>query len=171
VNIMETLSEPVLAIMSRPVVAIDADAKVSKVLQLAAREHIHHFPIVERGALVGFVCTCDLEDARADAVVSSFSKRDVVTIPSYETAENAARLMRERAVGSVVVTGAGGICGIVTREDVARYPELASLLEEGRCAACGARAHLRPGPDGAFLCSDCGARARGDNWFDLGAGD
>lgn len=168
---METLSEPVLAIMTRPVLSIEADAKVSKVLELSEREHVHHFPIVERGALVGFVCTCDLNDARADAAVSSFAKRDVVTIASWERAERAAELMRERAVGSVVVTGAGGVCGIVTREDVARYPELARLLEDGRCAACGARTHLRPGPDGAFLCADCGSRAHGDNWFDIGAGD
>ena len=157
--------------MSRPVLAVEATCKVSKVLQLAEREHVHHFPIVECGALVGFVCTCDLDDARADAAISSLSKRDVVTIPPWESAENAVRLMRERAVGSVVVAGASGVCGIVTREDVSRYPDLANLLEEGRCAACGSRAHLKPGPDGAFLCSDCRGRAHDDDWFEIGAGD
>lgn len=168
---MEIRTEPVLSIMTRPVLTIDADAEVSTVLTLAAREHVHHFPIVDRGTLIGLVCTCDLEEAQADAVASSFSKRDVVTIPGWESTEKAARLMRDHAVGSVVVTGVGGVCGIVTREDITRYPELASLLEEGRCAACSCRAHLRPGPDGAFLCAECSQRAKGDDWFDLGVGD
>jgi hypothetical protein len=75
-------------------------------------------------------------------------------------------------VGSIVVVDDDGVCGIVTREDLVQAdPELDQLLFEARCVACGARRHLRPGPDGQCLCRSCQTRARDSDWCALDVGD
>jgi predicted transcriptional regulator len=161
----------VYEIMSVPVVVIAPERRVSDVFELSRRSDVHHFPVVEGGSLVAFVCTCDLRDAAPDMPVSAFA-RSAVTISATSSAEDAARLVARRAVGSVVVIDDREVAGIVTREDLARLaPELAPLLAEGHCAACNSSKHLRPGLDAAFLCTSCLDRARQDNWFDVGVGD
>jgi CBS domain-containing protein len=162
----------VFEIMSMPVVVIAPERRVSDVFELSRQSDVHHFPVVEGGSLLAVVCTCDLHDAAPDMPVSAFARSDVVTISATSSAEDAARLMAWRAVGSVVVVDGLEVAGIVTREDLARLaPELAGLLVEAYCAACKTSKHLRPGPDGAFLCTSCLDRARQDNWFDAGVGD
>ncbi len=168
---METESESVSEVMSQPVVVIGPDLPVSEVFALAERRRIHHFPIVEAGSLLGFVCTCDLRDAEPAQPVRAYARRDAATIAPTCSAADAARLMAERAVGSALVVGPEGIRGIVTREDLQGRAEAKALLAEGHCAACSSVKHLRPGPDGAFLCIECSERAHGDNWFETGLGD
>jgi CBS domain-containing protein len=159
-------------LMSAPAVTIDPDMRVENVLDLAEQRAVHHFPIVEHGALVGLVCTCDLRDALPHSCAMERSHQHVVTISPDGKAEDAARLMAREAVGSVVVVGSEGIVGMITREDVARSaPELASLMAEGHCSACGTRHHLHPGPNDTFLCSDCLERGTEDPWFDTPALD
>jgi CBS domain-containing protein len=168
---METLAETVSEIMSQPAVVIGPDWNVADVVALSERRNVHHFPIVERGELVGIVCTCDLRDAEPAKAVSSYARRDVATIRPERSATDAARLMAERAVGSAVVVGPDGVYGIVTRGDLLARADSGPLLAEGHCVCCQDVKHLRPGPDGTFLCVDCAERARGDNWFDTGVGD
>jgi predicted transcriptional regulator len=168
---MELLTETVSDVMTQPAFVIGPDWPVADVFELAERRQVHHFPIVERGSLVGFVCTCDLRDADPFAIVKSFARREVTTIAPTSSAADAARLMAERAVGSAVVVGPEGIYGIVTRQALQDLADAKSLLAEGYCAACGSSEHLRSGPDGAHLCVECGERAHGENWFDTGVGD
>jgi acetoin utilization protein AcuB len=171
VNVMQPITESVADIMSQPALVIDPDWAVSEVFWLSELKQIHHFPIVDRGALVGIVCTCDLRDARPEDRVRFHARRDVATIASTRNAADAARLMAERAVGSAVVVDLEGIRGIVTRGDLQSRAGAKHALAEGHCAACATHQHLRPGPDGAYLCADCTERAAGDNWFDTGVGD
>ena len=72
-------------------------------------------------------------------------------------ASDAAGLMKLHGVGSVVVVADDGeLRGIVTREDLVRgSPELEQQIAELRCAVCGVRRHLRPGPNGICLCLRC----------------
>jgi CBS domain-containing protein len=168
---MEIETESVSDVMSQPVVVIGPDWAVSEVFAQAERRHIHHFPIVEAGSLVGFVCTCDLRDAEPGQAVLAYARRNTTTIAPTRSVADAARLMAERAVGSAVVVGPEGIRGIVTREDLQDRAEAEALLGEGHCAACSSVKHLRGGPDGAFLCIECSERAHGDNWFETGLGD
>jgi CBS domain-containing protein len=162
---------PIAEQMQRPVYAITPDTRVAEVFSVAERLHVHHFPIMHDGKVVGVVCTCDLLEAPPDAQISGWARRDVVTLDPTGTAEQAAALMRDEDVGSVVITDAARPCGIVTREDLARDPKLALTLDEGHCSACGARKHLRRGPNDLFLCVDCSQRARADSWYDTGGGD
>lgn len=147
--------------MSLPVVTVGPDAQVQEVLAIAGSKGVHHFPVVADGKLVGIVCTCDLQDLSSTARVMQAAWRFVVTLPHDSMLSDAARLMALHGVGSIVVMDDGKVDGIVTREDViAAAPELEQLLWQARCAACGTRCHLRPGPDGKCICQDCQVRAR-----------
>lgn len=157
--------------MSLPVVTVGPDAKVQEVLALADSTHVHHFPIVEAGKLVGIVCTCDLQELSPEAKVMEAAWRFVVTVPHDSLLSDAARLMALHGVGSIVVMNDARIGGIVTREDCVRAaPELEQLLWDARCVACGSRFHLRPAQDGHCICQDCKVRARDGGWLDLGGG-
>ena len=158
--------------MSLPVVTIAPDARAADVLALAQTKGVHHFPIVEEGKLVGIVCTCDLQELGADAKVLQVAWRHVITLRPGDSVSDAARLMALHGVGSIVVSDEGGVCGIVTRAELIRAdPELDRLLLEARCVACGARSHLRPGPQGQCLCQSCQARAKAGAELDVGGGD
>jgi CBS-domain-containing membrane protein len=90
--------------------------------------------------------------------------RHVVTLTPGGSLAEAARLMALHGVGSVVVVDASGVCGIVTREDLARANDrLEHLLLPARCASCGARRHLRPASDGQCICQTCQAAANSGN--------
>jgi CBS domain-containing protein len=169
---MQPILTSVAEVMSMPVTAIGPESSAQQVLALAESEGVHHFPILEAGKLIGIVCTCDLEDLHPEVRVLQVAWRHVVTLPPEGTLPDAARMMTMHGVGSIVVVDDEGLCGIVTREDLVNAdPELDNLLFEARCAACGARSHLRPGPDGQCLCRSCQARANDSNWFELGGGD
>lgn len=51
--------------------------------------------------------------------ISSYCRRDVVTVDQNETIQNAASLMAERGVGCILVTGAGRPWGMLTDRDLA----------------------------------------------------
>ena len=157
-------------IMSSPPVVVAPESRVVDVIALAEGLGVHHFPIVEGGALVGFVCTCDLADAAPSARVSAFSRPHVVTVSEATELPDAARALAENAVGSAVVVHHEAVTGIVTRNDISAAG-FGAWVAEARCNACHASSHLRPGPDGEYLCVDCHERSRADDWFDAGVGD
>ena len=146
-------------VMSRPVVVIGPHARAADVLAVAESKHIHHFPVVHAGKLVGFVCTCDLAQAAPRDAVMPFAWHYPATVSPSCPLPDAAQLLLLHGVGSFVVVDPGGIRGIVTCDDLRRAsPELEALLEPARCVACGAGAHLRPGSDGKPLCMRCKPR-------------
>ena len=150
--------------MSHPLVVISPERTCGEILELAAREQIHHFPIAEGSRLIGFVCTCDLREAPLDASVAQFGSHYPVTVSAGCSVLDAAWLMLLSSVGSLVIADQRGPRGIVTSEDLrAADAEAARVLEAARCVHCGAGTHLRPALDGRWLCIDCKQRlARGD---------
>lgn len=159
-------------VMSKPVVVVPPHSRVDQVLELSSERGMHHFPIVDRDELVGLVCTCDLREEEPHATVGTLVRRSVVTLSVESSLDDAARVMARHAVGSAVIVDATRVMGIVTREDLfAVDAELAAMLSEGHCAACGTARHLRPSIGGAYLCADCTERAKADDWFDTGEGD
>jgi len=169
---MTPATEMVSQFMHQPVVTVGPAASVEEVLALAREKGIHHIPITQRGKLLGLVCTCDLNAALPTLPVLHLARRNVVTALPDCSAGDAARLMMTNAVGSVVICNRDGVWGIVTRSDLAQArPELASLLAEAQCAACGTSEHLRLGPGETFLCATCAERASASHWFDDGCGD
>jgi CBS domain-containing protein len=51
--------------------------------------------------------------------VADVMTRDVISVDITDTAEEAARLMRENATGDVIVTDSGSVTGILTDRDIA----------------------------------------------------
>ena len=160
-------------LMKEPVISVDRATQVFDALQVARDHGIHHLAVTRDHALCGIVCTCDLREAALNAPVRTVTQVDVVTLDHAASIEQAATLMIERRVGSVLVTNGGAKpVGIVTRRDIgSRGTELANLMSACRCAACGSIDHLRIARDGDYICASCLDRADPDGWFDLGAGD
>jgi predicted transcriptional regulator len=160
-------------LMNRPVISVRSVMQVFDALQVARDHGIHHLAVSDDDALCGIVCTCDLRDAALNIPVGNVMHRNVVTLDRHANVRQAAELMLERSVGSVLVTNGGSNpIGIVTRQDIrAMSPELSDLIAACRCAACGSMEHLRIARDGDYICTSCLERASPDGWFDLGAGD
>ncbi|MFZ5891106.1 MAG: CBS domain-containing protein [Myxococcota bacterium] len=158
--------------MRQPVVEIEPETRVGRVMQLAAEMRIHHFPIVRDGALLGVVCTCDLAHARPETGVLQLARRSVATIAPNRPARDAAQLLHDRGVGSVVVTRGTSICGILTRQDLVEdNAEFAHLLESEHCDVCKKQKHLRRTSNGGYLCAACEERAQERRWMGVGASD
>lgn len=168
---MSATNPIVSELMHQPLLSVGPGASVDEVMALAKSKGIHHVPIVQEGKLLGMVCTCDLGAARKDLRALQMARRQVITVLPDCPASDAAKLMLDNAVGSLVVSNRDGLWGIVTRHDLVHADEkLAEILAEGHCAACQSTHHLRPGPGDTFLCVHCAERAAASHWFDEGGG-
>jgi CBS domain-containing protein len=164
---MAAAPQIVSEIMHQPLASVGPGASVAEVITLTETAGIHHVPIVKAGKLLGLVCTCDLDGAGNQLKALQLARRQVVTVKPDCSTTDAAQLMREHAVGSLVVSNRDGLWGIVTRHDLMKADtELAKLLAELHCVACGSTHHLRQGPDDAYLCVTCSQRATATHWFD-----
>jgi CBS domain-containing protein len=157
-------------VMHRPLIALQLYDTVEAALATAREHGIHHFPVCNHDAVVGMVCTCDLQNAALKQPVGSVM-RPAVTIPASRSARDAAVLMQAADVGSILVIDyQGSPCGIVTRSDLNGEPPIAALLEDCRCEACGSIHHLHR-YDGRRLCFSCSERALEPQAFETGGGD
>ena len=64
------LEGPVEAIMTSPVITVEPSTTIDEALALMTRRRFRHFPVVEDGALVGFISIGDLVKTRIDEVES-----------------------------------------------------------------------------------------------------
>jgi len=163
---------PISRVMKQPVVCVESVMNVIDALQVAKDHNIHHLVVMANDTLQGVVCTCDLRDASLTTPVEAVMHRDVATVTPDASPHEAAELMVNRRVGSVIVTKGQRPVGVVTRLDLSEHdPVIRELISECKCAACGSHQHLRSGTDGEYLCVSCLDRASPDGWFDLGTGD
>jgi acetoin utilization protein AcuB len=138
-------------------------------LALAGERGIHHLPVVDADALVGVVCTCDLRAAKPDSVVTEVMKKPALTLDAEREALEAAALMAERGVGSIVVVRDDRPLGIVTRGDLLeRVPESQAVMGASECECCGLTRHLRTNEYGQTLCIYCYDRGHDGDWYDTG---
>jgi CBS domain-containing protein len=161
---------PLTQVMRRPLITLRPYHTVTDALGLAREHGVHHFPVCDHEAVVGMVCTCDLQEAAQDQVVGNIL-RPPVTLTADRSAADAATLMKAADVGSVLVMDANGCpCGIVTRGDLNGEPPLAAILEDCRCEACGSVRHLQRYRE-RRLCFSCRERALEPQAFETGGGD
>jgi hemerythrin-like domain-containing protein len=147
---------PLARMMDGPLVTIADDTHVSSALLIARVEQVHHLPVVRGSTLVGMACTCDLHEAAPDTLVSDWMSRPVITLDARATAMDAALVMNQHAIGSVIVTVDGHPSGIVTRGDLLRVDRsIEDVLTLARCECCGLTRHLRVDDAGATLCMYC----------------
>jgi len=123
--------------MTRDVVTIAPDARLSDALALMRARHVHRLPVVQNGALVGIVSEKDLlyatpsheapmswveASAHASAMnVSSVMRTDVITVCTDCPIEMAAAIMADHDIGALPVVerpGSQMIAGIITETDI-----------------------------------------------------
>ncbi len=132
-----------------------AHSLLMSVQELARKNGVHHVPVMHSDRLVGVVCTCDMMLAPPDTQVGEIMKEPITMSPD-RSIEEAAQLMKDRAVGSVVLVNGELPCGIVTRGDVfAHAPGAALAADLPRCSCCGIARHLRTNEEGTTLCIFC----------------
>jgi CBS domain-containing protein len=153
-------------LVGQELVAARPELTATEALALATDNQIHHLPVMDGELLAGFVCTCDLRAATPSASLSDVMRTPVLTLDVDSTTRDAATLMSENAVGSVIIVEEGRPVGIVTRGDlVARWPEADDLA---RCECCGLTRHLSANRFDQVLCVYCHERSEPDDWFELG---
>ena len=65
-----SLSKPVREVMTAPAITASPDTPVEEALDVMTRRRIRHLPVVENGAMCGFVSIGDLVKAQLDVVES-----------------------------------------------------------------------------------------------------
>jgi acetoin utilization protein AcuB len=116
----------VSAVMSQPVVTLEARKQVRSAAELMRTRRFRHLPIVEKGRLAGIISDREVspDDRRSLAEVMH---RRVITASPGMPVEEAAALMLENKIGCLpVVDAAGALVGIVTESDL--FALLARML-------------------------------------------
>jgi signal-transduction protein with cAMP-binding, CBS, and nucleotidyltransferase domain len=98
---MSTLT--IAQVMRTPLFFISSKTRCAEVLAQAEARHIHHFPVVEQGRLIGFVCTCDLSHADAQELVMRHAWHYPATVSPRCPASEAARLLLLHGVGTLIL--------------------------------------------------------------------
>lgn len=120
-------------VMVSPILTITGDRPMLDASHLMETNHVRHLCVVEAGEIVGIVSVRDLVRSFVDAETGPVCELDkvyrplsvlmattFVTIPSDSSLVDAARLMGEKRIGSLLTIEAGEIVGIVTERDVVR---------------------------------------------------
>lgn len=118
---------PLLAkdIMSSPVRTIPPDATMADAGELMSRWGHGGLPVMEGGDLVGLVTRKHVDKAArhelSHAPVRGFMARDITTVGPDTNLISIERLLATRGIGRLpIVSGDGGLIGIVSRKDLLR---------------------------------------------------
>ncbi|MGM0652276.1 MAG: CBS and ACT domain-containing protein [Bacillota bacterium] len=120
--------------MSTDPVIIGPNDAVGDALELLKDHSIRRLPVVSKGKLIGLVTNTDLMKASPSPVTSlsiheinylypkikikDIMTSDVITIGPDEAIEEAAVLMREKKLGTLVVVDRNNLVGIITESDL-----------------------------------------------------
>jgi len=121
--------------MSKEVITVDAKATLQQAIDLLIDYNISRMPVMEEGKLVGIVTDRDLKRASpSDATaldiqrllyhlsrleVGAIMSRFPVTVPMDYTLEETAQILLENNIsGCPVVDAKGGVCGMITKNDL-----------------------------------------------------
>jgi len=120
--------------MTREVATLPLEATVAEGLRLMNEHGIHRVPVVDSAReLLGIVSDMDLRIAEAAGrladPISAVMTRCVVTVGEYVPLEEAASVMRKKAIGGLPVVRGNKIVGIITDGDI--FDVFAHLLGVG----------------------------------------
>ncbi len=113
--------------MQTPVYTALVDQSLEATYRFMQTEKVRHLPVLQDGQLVGVITDRDLRYATSRLHERPFEPGDRVgnvmstppiTIGPLEPVEEAARLMRQHAIGCLPVLDAGNLAGIVTGTDL-----------------------------------------------------
>ena len=63
-----SLDKPVGEVMTAPAITVEPSTRIDQALELMTRRRIRHLPVVQNGAMCGFVSIGDLVKAQIDAI-------------------------------------------------------------------------------------------------------
>jgi CBS domain-containing protein len=121
-------------VMAKRVITAQPHHTVEHLRGLLERNRIHAIPVVgQEGEALGIVTTADLAgELKNGTPAQQLMTEDVRTVPAYNDASVAARIMRKNKIHHVVVTHEKKVVGIISSFD------LLKLVEEHRFVAKGA---------------------------------
>ncbi|HUJ24446.1 MAG TPA: CBS domain-containing protein [Myxococcales bacterium] len=105
-------------IMSAPVVTIAPMASPTEAALAMERAKITHLVVTSGARIEGVLCDHDLRGARPDSTVAELMSAPAVTLPPRADVHDAAKLLRRRSIGSVVIVDEKRLAGIVTTADL-----------------------------------------------------
>jgi acetoin utilization protein AcuB len=121
-------------IMSRKLVTISSDKRVSKALQLMQQRQIRHLPVMEGGRMVGWITSRDLREVLLASMLEKITVADVmikapISVTADTGVEEAARLVQEHKIGGMPVLEGDRLVGVITMLDlIGAFLTLLSLL-------------------------------------------
>jgi acetoin utilization protein AcuB len=121
-------------IMSRELVTISSDKRVSKALQLMQQRQIRHLPVMEGGRMVGWITSRDLREVLLASMLEKITVADVmikapISVTADTGVEEAARLVQEHKIGGMPVLEGDRLVGVITMLDlIGAFLTLLSLL-------------------------------------------
>ncbi len=163
-------------IMTQQPVYISGKARAHEALTYANGQGVHYLLVVDgEEDLIGITCLCDVARAPVNDAVSTFAHTPVTYVMEGESAQEAARIMHDCAIGCLpVLRNPGEVVGVLTRHDLRDAGVLRELVH---CASCGASHGLVDAGGGVPFCRACLESTPppgtvGRRWYcTLGAGD
>jgi len=129
-------------LMVEQVITAQPHHSVEHVRGLMERNHISAVPVVgPEGEAVGIVSATDLiADPKAGTPVSQIMTERVYTVPAYNDAHVAARVMRNHKIHHVVVTHEKEVVGIISSFDLLQLVEDHRFVMKAAGSAKGGKA-------------------------------
>lgn len=124
-------------VMAKRVITAQPHHTVEHVRGLLQRNRIHAVPVVgPDDEPLGMVSTADLaSNLKNGTPVQQFMTQDVRTVPAYNDASVAARIMRKHKIHHVVVTHEKRVVGIISSFDLLKLVEGHRFVVKGAPSA------------------------------------
>jgi acetoin utilization protein AcuB len=122
--------------MAKKLVTIGRNATVSDAITLMKKHSIRHLPVVEGGALVGWITEGDIRQAYLASLIEQVSLGDIMindplTISSEANLEEAAEILYRHSIGGLPVVDNNKLVGVITVADImAAFIEVMGILQE-----------------------------------------
>ena len=122
--------------MAKKLVTIGRNATVADASNLMKKHSIRHLPVVEEGALVGWITEGDIRQAYLASLIEQVSIGDIMindplTISPEANLEEAAELLYRHGIGGLPVVDNDKLVGIITVADImAAFIEVMGILQE-----------------------------------------
>jgi Zn-dependent protease len=125
VNVQETIKKyTVRDVLAREFVHVSPDTPLAKLLEVMLHRHQEDFPVMEEGALRGFVTRRGviqgIHEKGKDAKVSEIMRTDIPPVKVTARLNEVQRLMQRHSTNAMPVERNGKIIGIVTLDDINR---------------------------------------------------
>ncbi len=121
------MNEPLSSIMTRNVITVGPDDRLSSARDIFMKNKVHHLPVVHGTKLLGILTTYDLfKYVRRDTdyentFVKEVMTKHVATLEPEDKVGSAAELFLENRFHAVPIVKEGELKGIVTSFDVIKY--------------------------------------------------